>query len=148
MAEFDPVEPIIDEEATKVVIATPETTVVESPTASAVVVKRRKIYGGMWGVPEIIAVSVSAAMLFIVVLAYFFWVLPNDRELTRNKSETDRLDAELISAKSKYGEITTTEGQVSKLLSSVDEFQMRSLPVAANGQSALYQRLNGLFMSY
>ena len=148
MAEFDPVEPIIDEEATKVVVATPETTVVESPTASAIVVKRRKIYGGMWGLPEIIAVSVSAAMLFIVVLAYFFWVLPNDRELARNKSEADRLEAELISAKSKYGEITTTEGQVSKLLASVDDFQMRSLPVASNGQGALYQRLNGLFMSY
>ncbi len=148
MAEFDPVEPIIDEEATKVVVATPETAIVESPTASAVVVKRRKIYGGMWGVPEIIAVGVSAAMLFVVVVAYFFWVLPADRELARNKSEADRLDADLILAKSKYGEITTTESQVSKLLTSVDDFQMRSLPVAANGQSALYQRLNGLFMSY
>lgn len=147
MAEFDPVEPIIDEEPTKVVVGTPETTVVESP-ATAVVVKRRKVYGGMWGVPEVIAVAVSATMLFIVVLAYFFWVLPADRELARNKSEADRLDAELISAKSKYGEITTTEGQVSKLLTSVDNFQMQSLPVAANGQGALYQRLNGLFMGY
>jgi len=148
MAEFDPVEPIVDEEATKVVVGTPETTVVESPTASAVVIKRRKVYGGMWGTPEIVAVAVSAAMLSIIVLAYFFWVLPADRELARNKSEADRLDAELISAKSKYGEITTTEGQVSKLLASVDDFQMRSLPVSSNGQSALYQRLNGLFMSY
>lgn len=149
MPENDPVEPIIvDEEPTKVVVATPETTVVESPAATAVVVKRKKVYGGMWGTPEIIAVAAGAAMLFIVVLAYFFWVLPANRELARNKSEADRLEAELISAKSKYGEITTTEGQVSKLLTSVDNFQMSSLPVAANGQGALYQRLNGLFMSY
>jgi hypothetical protein len=84
----------------------------------------------------------------ITILAYFFWVLPSNRELARNKSEADRLDMEVVSSRSKYGEITSTEGQVNKLLASVDDFQMRYLPVASNGQGALYQRLNALFLSH
>ena len=38
--------------------------------------------------------------------------------------------------------------QVGKLLSSVDDFQTRFLPVSSNGQTALYQRLNGLIRAY
>jgi hypothetical protein len=148
MAELDPmpVEPI-EEEAT-VVVPREEAVVVTESVGNAVVTRRRTVYGGMWGTPEIIAVSVSAAMLLITILAYFFWVLPSNRELAKNKSEADRLEAEVLSSRSKYGEITSTEGQVNKLLASVDDFQMRYLPVASNGQGALYQRLNSLFLGY
>ena len=103
----------------------------------------------MWGTPEIVAVAAGAITLLLVTRSRIsFSLLPSDRELARNKSEADRLEAEAISARSKYGEITTTESQVSKLLASVDDFQTRYLPVASNGQGALYQRLNGLIMSY
>lgn len=136
MNELEPLEP-----------QTEETVIVED-AGTPVILRKRKVYGGMWGPPEIIAVSAGALMLFITVLVYFLWVLPADRELARNKSEAERLEAEVASARSKYGEITTTEGQVAKLLASVDDFQMRYLPVATSGQGALYQRLNGLFMSY
>ena len=81
-------------------------------------------------------------------VAYFFWVVPSSRELARNRAEADRLDTELISARSKYGEITSTETQVAKLVSSVDDFETRFLPMQTNGQAALYQRLNGLIRAY
>lgn len=135
MNELDPVEHV------------EETTIVET-AGEPVIVRKRKVYAGMWGTPEIVAVSAASLMLFVVILAYFFWVLPADRELAKNKSEADRLEAELISSKTKYGEITTTEGQVNKLLTSVDDFQMRFLPVVSNGQSSLYQRLNGLIIGH
>lgn len=108
----------------------------------------RKVYAGMWGPPEIGAVSIAALALLVSIVIYAFWVIPSNRELTRNKSEADRLDAELISAKSKYGEITSTQDQVDKLVASVDDFETRFLPLPANGQTALYQRLNGLMATY
>ena len=108
----------------------------------------RKVYAGMWGVPEIAAVSVSALVALLVVVIYFFWVIPSDRELARNRSEADRLEAEVASARSKYGEITDTQTQVEKLVISVDDFESRFLPISTTGQTALYQKINGLIAAY
>ena len=108
----------------------------------------RKVYAGMWGPLEIVAVSLGAVTIVAAAMLYFLFVLPSNRELARNKSEAERLEAEQLSAKSKYGEITSTEAEVGKLLTSVDDFQTRFLPVSTNGQAALYQRLNGLIRAY
>ncbi len=127
----------------------PETVVIVEETPLVIPPNRpRKVYGGMWGPLEIASVSIAAMAMLAAVLLYFFFVIPSNRELARNKSEADRLDAELISAKAKYGEITSTEVQVAKLVSSVDDFETRFLPVQTYGQSALYQRLNGLIRAY
>jgi hypothetical protein len=86
--------------------------------------------------------------LLVSFLVYFFVVIPSNRELAHNKSESDRLSAELISANAKYGEITDSQTQVGKLLTSVDDFETRFLPTVSSGQAALYQRLNGLIRGY
>jgi hypothetical protein len=122
--------------------------VVESLMADIPANRPRKVYAGMWGPLEIAAVSLGALVVLTASLIYFFFVIPANRELARNKSEADRLDAELISARSKYGEITDTETQVAKLVSSIDDFETRFLPVPSTGQTALYQRLNGLIAAY
>ncbi len=108
----------------------------------------RKVYSGMWGVPEISAVAASAIILLLSVLVYVFVVVPSNREVAKNKSEADRLAAELISAQTKYGEITDTKTQVARLLTSVNDFETRFLPAATNGRTALYQRINGLIGAY
>ncbi len=108
----------------------------------------RKVSGGMWGPIEIAAAAIGAMALLSAAIAYFLFVLPSNRELARNRSEADRLDAELISARAKYGEITTTESQVAKIIGSVDDFEMNYLPSVTTGQSGLYQRLNGLIAAY
>lgn len=108
----------------------------------------RKVYAGMWGPAEIGAVAVSGLAVILALVAYFFWVVPSNRELVKNRSEADRLEAELISAKGKYGEITDSQTQVTKIVESVDAFEARFLPVSSNGQTALYQRLNGLIRAY
>ncbi len=126
-----------------------DTVVVETPVPVIIVSNRpRKVYAGMWGPAEIAAVAVSSMAVLAALVAYFFFVIPSDRQLAQNRSEADRLEAEQMSAKSKYGEITSTQDQVGKLLASVDDFQTRFLPVASNGQAALYQRLNGLMGAY
>ncbi|HEX3100825.1 MAG TPA: hypothetical protein VHQ01_03480 [Pyrinomonadaceae bacterium] len=108
----------------------------------------RKVSASMWGPLEIGAVAVSSMAVMAALVAYFFFVIPSNRQLAQNKTDADRLEAEQMSAKSKYGEITSSQDQVGKLLSSVDDFQSRFLPAVTNGQAALYQRLNGLMSSY
>lgn len=75
-------------------------------------------------------------------------VMPSNREVAKNRSESDRLAVELISAQTKYGEISDTKTQVARLLTSVNDFETRFLPAATNGRTALYQRLNGLIAAY
>ena len=140
--EFEPIEQTVDTE-------TVETNIDDTSESQIVIhVRPRKIYAGMWGPLEIGAVAVSSLAVLAALVVYFFFVIPSNQELARNKSEADRLDAEQMSAKSKYGEITSTETQVAKLLTSVDDFQTRFLPASTNGQAALYQRLNGLIAAY
>ncbi|MEJ7624072.1 MAG: hypothetical protein WKF34_08755 [Pyrinomonadaceae bacterium] len=155
MAEIDNEKIIIVDErpAAEVVIVdetvTPEVIVVAEPPLVTIPVKRpRKVYGGMWGPLEIGAVTVSVMVCLLAAVIYFFWVVPSNNELARNRSEADRLEAELVSAKAKYGEITDTETQVARIVSSIDDFESRFLPVTSTGQSALYQRINGLIRGY
>ncbi len=128
--------------------ATNEPIRVDIPQDPQLPARHRKVYGGMWGPLEIAAVAVGALALFIAIAVYALFVIPSNRELARNKSEADRLDAERQSANAKYGDIKDTQTQVNKLVASVDDFETRFLPLPANGQTALYQRLNGLIMSY
>lgn len=127
-----------------------EITIVETvePEPVKIVNRPRKVYGGMWGPLEIGAVAAGGLVLLAAMMAYFFFVIPSSRELAINRSKASSLDAELASARTKYGEITDTETQVDKVLASVDDFETRFLPAVSNGQNALYQRLNGLILSY
>ncbi|MEQ1603386.1 MAG: hypothetical protein ABL999_00805 [Pyrinomonadaceae bacterium] len=108
----------------------------------------RKVYAGMWGPPEIGAVAAGFLAVLMALVAYFFWVVPSNNLLVKNKAEADRLESELATAKTKYGEITNTETQVAKIVESIDDFEARFLPATSTGQSALYQRLNGLIGAY
>jgi hypothetical protein len=137
MAELDPqpVELIEPVEAAAVVEAAPTR-------------RPRKVYGGMWGPAEIVVVAAGLLALIGAFAFYLLGAVPSNRELTRNKSEADRLDAEVVSARSKYGDIKSTQDQVGKLVASLDDFETRFLPVQSNGQSALYERLNGLMAAY
>lgn len=127
-----------------------EITIVETvePEPVKIVNRPRKVYGGMWGPLEIGAVAAGGLVLLAAIMVYFFFVIPSSRELAINRSKASSLDAELSSARTKYGEITNTETQVAKVLASVDDFETRFLPAVSNGQNALYQRLNGLILSY
>ncbi|HSK74420.1 MAG TPA: hypothetical protein VK892_22155, partial [Pyrinomonadaceae bacterium] len=69
-------------------------------------------------------------------------------ELEENRAKRDSLEKELVAMRGKYGSITDTEAHVAKLLESVNDFETRYLPRSEVGQTALYQRLNGLIMSY
>lgn len=139
------------EESDRQVLLTPnETIIVEKephfdfPPSN----RPRKVYGGMWGPVEIGAVGAAGLAVIAALAAYFLFTLPAKNELERNRVTRDRLEAELASAREKYGDISNIEAHVAKLVSSVDEFEAAYLPVAANGNTALYQKLNGLIAAY
>lgn len=141
---------VVDEPDRTVMLTEEETIVIDKePRIDVVPVNRpRKVYGGMWGQPELITAGLAMLAVLTVVLIYIFLVIPANRELEHNRAERDRLERELMSARAKYGEITNTETHVAKLMSSVDEFESRNLPLAANGRTSLYQRLNALILGH
>lgn len=137
---------VIDEPNRTVMLTPGETIVIEKQETIDIPSKNRprKVYSGMWGQAEIATVGMSMLAFLTVILLYIFLVIPSNRELEQNRAERDRLEKDLVSARSKYGSITSTESQVAKLISSVNDFETNNLPVAAIGKNAFYQRLNGL----
>lgn len=126
------------------------TDVVVEPTEIVVLPanRPRKVYGGMWGPIEIAAVAAGLMILLGGVFAYLYFKRPTDQDLAKNRVEADRLEAELASARSRYGEINSSQDRVDELITSVDDFEARFLPIATSGRTALYQRLNGLINAY
>lgn len=141
---------VVDEPDRTVLLTQDETIVIDKePRIDIVPTNRpRKVYGGMWGPAELVTVSFAMVALFIVALLYIFMLAPASRELESNRAERDRLERELIATRNKYGEITSTETHVAKLMASVEDFEARHLSVASNGRASLYQRINGLIAAY
>ncbi len=142
---------VVVEEETRTVLLTPEETIVfeKQPQIDIAPANRpRKVYAGMWGQTEIATVGVAMLAVLTVILLYVFLVIPSNKELEQNRAERARLEQELMSARTKYGDIANTETHVAKLVSSVGDFEMRYLPAAATGRTALYQKLNALIAAY
>lgn len=141
---------VVAEDDRTVVLGEEETIVIEKLETYEVIPanRPRKVYSGMWGPWEAAAFSVSLLTLLGVIALYFFWVRPSAVELADNRAERNRLELEVISARAKYGDITSTEGRVSELISSVENFESTYLPIASSGQTSLYQKLNTLIAGY
>lgn len=141
---------VIEEENRTVLLTDKETIIFDKPPRIDIVPKDRprKVYAGMWGQTEIATVGLGMLAILAVIILVVLVVLPAQKELEKNKAERDRLETELASTQKKYGNITTTEARVAELITSVDDFESRFLPVGTIGKSALYQRINGLIHAY
>lgn len=142
---------VVIEEAERTVLLTEkETIIIEKDPMISVVPKNRprKVYGGMWGVPETTSVALGLLAILAVVILFVFFVLPKQKELEENRAKRDKLEQDLASSNQKYGNITTTEGQIAKLIRSVDDFETTRLKPTSIGKTALYQQLNGLISAY
>ncbi len=141
---------VIEEETRTVLLTQDETIVIEKEPHIDIVPKSRprRIYAGMWGSTEIATAGLGLLAVLAVIILVVLVVLPAQKELEKNRAERDRLETELLSARGKYGDITDTETQVAKLITSVNDFEARFLPIAGNGRTALYQRINGLISAY
>ncbi|MGI9055600.1 MAG: hypothetical protein ACR2F2_07335 [Pyrinomonadaceae bacterium] len=142
---------VVVEEADRTVLLTEdETIIIEKSPAIDVVPKNRsrKVYAGMWGQVEIATFGVALLAVLTTILLVVFLVIPAQKELDENRAKRDQLERELLTARGKYGSITTTEERVRELKTSVEDFESRFLPNPTIGKTALYQRINGLIAGY
>lgn len=142
---------VVIEEANRTVLLTDnETIVIEKEPRIDVVPKNRprKVYAGMWGTPEMVTVGLGMLAILTTILLFVLVVLPAQKQLQDNQAKRDTMEKELLSSRKNYGEITSTETQVARILTSVDDFESRFLPNATIGKTALYQRLNSLISAY
>jgi hypothetical protein len=126
----------------------PTTADIAIESAPVITNRPRKVYSGMWGPTEIGVVAAGAMTFVFAIIVYVFFVIPDNNVLATNRRKADSLEAEVVSARTKYGEITSSQDQVTKILTSVDNFETQYLPAVSNGQQALYQRINGLILQY
>jgi hypothetical protein len=141
---------VIDETDRTVLLTENETIIIEKeqridiPPAN----RPRKVYGGMWGPVEIGVLGAGLLAVLGAVLLYIFFVVPSNRELESNRARGRTLEADLASAKEKFGNIENVQNTVATLIHSVDDFEAQYLPVPTTGKTALYQRINGLIANY
>lgn len=142
---------VVVEEADRTVLLTEDETIVieKSPRIDVVPKNRpRKVYAGMWGPVEIATVGVALLAVLTTILLYVFIVLPAQKELEANRAQRDELERQMLSARNKYGSITTTEARVAELIESVKTFEDKNLFNSSVGKTALYQRINGLIATF
>jgi Tfp pilus assembly protein PilO len=125
-----------------------ETVAVKKIDLQPRVARQRTVKSGMFGIPEIIAVGLGVLSLLAVSVFYLFWVIPANAEVKRYKDTRNELETKLQAANAKFGNITTTKARVEELVNSVDFFERNYLPIAENGRTALYQRVNALISAY
>lgn len=109
---------------------------------------KQKVYSGMWGPFEIGIVSLAALFLLLSGLFYLLVVVPANSELAADRAKRDDLDVKLRDAQKKYGSIDDTQSEVTKLVNSAEDFEVRFLKDQSVGASAIYQRLNVLINAY
>lgn len=104
----------------------------------------RTVKGGMFDLPEIVALSVSGAALFSVILAYFFLLVPAREDFKKREAERSTMQTQLINLQQQSNETLNKEAGTVELVGSVERFENNHLALPAQGNAALYGRLNEL----
>lgn len=125
-----------------------ETQVTTTAGGTATVITDRKVRAGMFGVPELLVLSLSGIMLLGALGFYFLMYVPAQNELKTKKVQRDELDLKLQAARTKFQGFTDEKDYAVKLVQSVDNFESAHLPIASVGRTELYGRLNGLMLAY
>ncbi len=126
-------------------------TVISTADAASVktaVGRKRPVKSGMFGLAEIIAVTIGLLSLLGVALFYSFFVLPSQSDLQSQKVKRDNLETEINKQKKNLGDFTTTESKVAELVQSVDVFESNNLPIGTFGSTDIYSRVNQLIRGY
>jgi Tfp pilus assembly protein PilO len=105
---------------------------------------RRKVKSGMFDAPEYVAIAIGAAALFAVILSYFFLLVPAREDFKKREAERSQKQTQLLDLQQKANAAGDRADSATALMDSVDRFEKNFLPVAAQGNIALYSRLNEL----
>ena len=99
---------------------------------------------GMFGVPEIIAVGGSLFILFVVLLSYFYFLVPARSRLQSLQLERTRLQNLTRDSQQAVQTGLSTQSMVEKISSSLNDFESGKLLSANQGRMGLYEELNQL----
>ena len=122
----------------------------EPPASEKIVVSarpplsQRARRAGMFDLPEIMAVSVAGAALLSVALMYFFGLQPAREDLRKARIARESRQSELAKLQDQAQTALNQQTTADQLITSEAHFENTFLPLSANGNSALYQRLNEL----
>ena len=99
---------------------------------------------GMFGVAEILGLSASLLLFLIVLISYFYFLLPAQSRLSSQQRERERLQTLLRSSTELSNKGEETRVVVEKITSSLEDFETRRLAQHAQGRMDLYDELNDL----
>lgn len=101
--------------------------------------KRNSIF-----LPEIVAMALSGVALLGVIFAYVGGYLPAREELRQRQKTRDQLDKQWQELQARSDKFHTKENSVTEVVNSIGRFEETFLPIAAQGNSVLYGRINQL----
>lgn len=102
--------------------------------------RRRSIFG----LPEIAGLASAGVLLFAALFSYFSLLLPMRSRLTSAGEERTKLQNELRLSTEGIRREETTQASVEKILSSLDDFEIRNLVSREEAGTAVIEELNGL----
>jgi Tfp pilus assembly protein PilO len=105
---------------------------------------RKSRRSGMLGVSEIIALGGSVIVLLMVLLGYFYFLLPAQSNLLDRQTERSRLQNQQRSSEDRVLKERDTQSIVDKITGSLVEFEDNRLPTRNQGRMSLYDELNQL----
>ena len=101
---------------------------------------------GALGLPEFVAVALSALLLLTAVLAYLFLLVPARSHAAALETERGDLERLLQSQQNNIGDSRDTEQRVSDILSSLERFEIDHLGQASSGTKTVIEELNRLIL--
>jgi len=105
---------------------------------------RKSRRSGMLGVAEIIALGGSVVILLIVLVGYFYFLVPARSRLQALQLERSRLQNQLRNSQDLVLKERDTQSIVDKITASLVEFEDTRLPSRNQGRMGLYDELNQL----
>jgi Tfp pilus assembly protein PilO len=101
---------------------------------------------GALGLPEFVAVALSALLLLTAVLAYLFLLVPARSRTAALETEREDLQRLLQSQQTNIDTGKDTGQRVSEILSSLDRFEVEHLGQASSGTKTVVEELNRLIL--
>jgi Tfp pilus assembly protein PilO len=99
---------------------------------------------GMFGIAEILGLAGGAIMLLVVIVGYFYFLLPARSQGELLLRERDRLQKQLRVAREDAHRDLDTKATVQKITDSLERFEDIGLVESNKGRMSLYEELNQL----
>lgn len=105
---------------------------------------RRSHRRGMFGIAEILGLAGGAVMLLVVIVGYFYFLLPAKSRVEVLLLDRDRLQKQLRFSREEVHRGLDTKATVRKITESLDDFEDNRLVDRSEGRVILYEELNQL----